>query len=479
MSRDFELSRRKLLGSLGVVGAAAAGTRMTSAELTDVEGFDNNDIVVGDMDLRVGWTEHYAQFSAETTENMDVPADVRPYDPKKHDETNDGEGGVPDDFVPFPQFSEDPVVVVNDTKKSNAVDRFMHNTVVETTSMRPMTPCEDLSDAAPERKVVDLQNVKPGDFGEITFDFALCTNPGYVWLNGGLRSAFDNGQTKAEREAPAEDDPGGQTVELLEEMRAAVWYDDGTGDATAGDNVHQDGEKKLFEGGFTELLDLLSGNEGRGIPLDGDRSTEYDELDDDEADPNRDCFAGTVAEAESPVHSIGVTWWVPLKDGNQNELQTDAVEFELGFYAEQCRHNGGGGQSGDGAPDPSSVPAISFLAFGFDVGSDKGNNREQYDFEVLESDGDGPTRVKWWAPTSPDVVVAKGGQRWITIEKEGGLGTTGTVSMDDTEHEGRGPDQCPPSPLPDGYSGVKWEWTDGGFDWVGAVKESCRDTGAW
>jgi hypothetical protein len=34
---------------------------------------------------------------------------------------------------------------------------------------------------------------------------------------------------------------------------------------------------------------------------------------------------------------VSVVWWLPIDHGNQ--VQSDSVTFDLGFYTEQCRHN--------------------------------------------------------------------------------------------------------------------------------------------
>ncbi|MFT4890251.1 MAG: hypothetical protein ACI9YT_001165, partial [Halobacteriales archaeon] len=73
-----------------------------------------------------------------------------------------------------------------------------------------------------------------------------------------------------------------------------------------------------------------------GIPLDGDRTTAFDEVNGRENDPARDCFAGL-----GTTHYLGFQWWLPIDHANQ--IQTDSVEFDIGFYTEQCRHNDGGG----------------------------------------------------------------------------------------------------------------------------------------
>ena len=49
----------------------------------------------------------------------------------------------------------------------------------------------------------------------------------------------------------------------------------------------------------------------------------------------RECFPN------STTAYIGFEWWLPVDVGN--EVQSDSVSFDLGFYTEQCRHNDGSG----------------------------------------------------------------------------------------------------------------------------------------
>ncbi|MFC7116249.1 SipW-dependent-type signal peptide-containing protein [Natronoarchaeum sp. GCM10025703] len=84
-----------------------------------------------------------------------------------------------------------------------------------------------------------------------------------------------------------------------------------------GDNVYQYGKEPVIaEGTLREVLEELEG----GALLDGD-------LDSD--DP-----ACTTA---SNTYYIGFEWCLPKEVGN--EVQQDRLEFDFGFYTEQCRHN--------------------------------------------------------------------------------------------------------------------------------------------
>jgi hypothetical protein len=95
-------------------------------------------------------------------------------------------------------------------------------------------------------------------------------------------------------------------------------------------------EEVFFNGSLRTALSALSGNEGRGVPLDGDRVTTFDELADPEDDPDRDPFTGA-----GVTHCVGFQWWLPVNHANQ--IQGDTVGFDIGFYAEQSRHNTGVG----------------------------------------------------------------------------------------------------------------------------------------
>ncbi|MEF8887048.1 MAG: SipW-dependent-type signal peptide-containing protein, partial [Haloarculaceae archaeon] len=73
----INLTRRKILASMGAVGAAGAGAGLgTSALLGDQEGFENNAITAGRLDLKVDWEEHYSYPQlygfADPTDGLDA-----------------------------------------------------------------------------------------------------------------------------------------------------------------------------------------------------------------------------------------------------------------------------------------------------------------------------------------------------------------------------------------------------------------------
>jgi predicted ribosomally synthesized peptide with SipW-like signal peptide len=316
MTEDFELTRRKALAALASIGAASAGAGLgTSAYFSDQETFENNELTAGTLDLKVGWSEHYSDWSPGEGDGVDV----RMYD-------GDGTGGSTG------LESGETGLPANDAWLIAVDDpgRFLDNTEQEAVDISD-APCDgldvpaDLPTVGEDRPVIDLEDVKPGDFGEVTFDFALCDNPGYVWLNGSLLDANENGLTEPEADDPDE----GDGVELLDEVRAAVWVDDG--------NNYQNGdESPLLVDSLRNVLAAL--NNGTGIGLAGDTPAP------EGGGTGRDCFAGADGDS-TPLHSVVFAWWLPVD--HANEIQSDSVTFDLGFYTEQCRHNDGVGLSTD------------------------------------------------------------------------------------------------------------------------------------
>jgi predicted ribosomally synthesized peptide with SipW-like signal peptide len=311
MTKEFSFSRRKALAALGTVGAASAGAGLgTSAFFSDQETFRNNSLVAGALDAKVAYSAHYSDWSSDEDDGVAVrmwegnpdttggPADLRA------DET-----GLP--------TNDAWLVAVDDP------DQFLANTRY---SEAGDVSCPDGSDAADiEQPVIELEDVKPGDFGEVTIDFALCDNPGFIWLNGELRSADENDLTEPEAADEDEDGDADSTdpvdVELLDAVRAAVWVDDGNG--------YVDDEVLAIEGSLRTVLNELG--TGPGLALGGNVDS-GDGL-------GRNCFSPAGQGAgTADVHSISVAWWLPVDHGN--EVQTDAVTFDLGLYTEQCRHNG-------------------------------------------------------------------------------------------------------------------------------------------
>jgi len=305
---NFELSRRKILAGLGAIGAASAGAGLgTSAYFSDEENFANNSLVAGSLDLKVDWEEHYSDWSDDEAEEIGTVSM----------EPGDGLTGFPSTAP-----EEEKSVYVSDPQQ------FMANTAIEAFPdvVDEENPdgisagdydgrAEPIDDAicdfpadldgvlshpfrtganveggveiggdpnpqttAPGDPLINISDVKPGDFGEVTFSFHVCGNPAYVWLTGELVDASENGVTEPEMEDPDEDYPDGDTVELLDQIRAAVWYDTGDDgvygatlddkDAGEGDNIFGTGETLVPLNG--SLRSVLAALEDGMFPLDAE-----------------------------------------------------------------------------------------------------------------------------------------------------------------------------------------------------------------
>ncbi|GAB3323263.1 MULTISPECIES: SipW-dependent-type signal peptide-containing protein [Haloplanus] len=198
MQDDFELSRRKALAALGTIGVASAGAGLgTSAYFSDQETFENNRLMAGTLDMKAAYSAHYSDWSTDEdggdTDSPDDDVDVVMWDGPPGSTGGPTDAPVSDDYTGLP--SNDAWLIAVDDP-----DQFLANTQ---TNSAGNTSCPDGTDAEDlAQPVIDLSDVKPGDFGEVTFDFTLCDNPGYIWLQGELVSCAENGTTE-----PEEDDP--------------------------------------------------------------------------------------------------------------------------------------------------------------------------------------------------------------------------------------------------------------------------------
>jgi predicted ribosomally synthesized peptide with SipW-like signal peptide len=310
----FDLSRRKALAALGTIGVASAGAGLgTSAYFSDTETFENNQLVAGELDLKVTASHHYVDWLPDTEGGPDDgsqetdDAGMATGDPDITLDDGDIEGAQPieldiNDVSGFANGS-----LVNNINGGVPADGF------------DSTLCDVRPDADGDvgKPVISLQDVKPGDFGFVRFVFASCDNPAFVWLTADITDSSENGYTEPELDDPDEDGPNSdETVELKDNVVVSILEGDiaqalgnGSVSVTRDDNLR----------GLADKTEPVAG--GLNAPEGGG------------AEDARDCFEGVVN------HSYTLVWWVPIDHGNQ--IQGDSVTFELGLYAEQCRHNDG------------------------------------------------------------------------------------------------------------------------------------------
>lgn len=311
----------------------------TSALFSDEEEFTDNQLVAGTLDLTVDWEEHYSFPQVYGADDPAGDLDVR------HSEPAD-----PNQYVGLPDPAR-PVVWV----REDDLDAFMDNTAIEAfpdeagpsgvqDDVSQYDACDDfanapedldpneslrtanqdtVSDDGSREPLINLDDVKPGDFGELTLSFHLCDNPGHVWLQAGNVDASENGLTEPERSAENEDGDTPSTspadVELLDAIQTVWWYDDGN-------NVLESEEAVIRRGTLREVLDDLTFANGHLLDA-TPRATS--------SDPTTSACCADPFEA-STTHHIGMAWWLPVDVGN--DVQTDSVAFDLGLYTEQARH---------------------------------------------------------------------------------------------------------------------------------------------
>lgn len=316
----IDLTRRKALAAIGTIGAASAGAGLgTSAFFSDQETFENNRLTAGTLDMKLAWQTHYYDGRGSETRFAHAP----------------GTDETPTFRLPANGTDARPIelVVTDGQKFLDATRQSRENGGV----FAPGALCGSGADVPDEQVLIELGDVKPGDFGGAGFRFELCSNPGYVWLTGGLRAASEGTPSLTEPEA---DDPDERAavVELLDAIRVAIGVGT-TADLTAPQPASLLPNTASADGALEPVATmslrtfLQRVGTAPGIPLDADPTTS-----------GRDCFDGGTESSPTPYY-VSVAWWLPVDHANQ--VQSDEVAFDLGFYTEQCRHNDGVGLSSD------------------------------------------------------------------------------------------------------------------------------------
>jgi predicted ribosomally synthesized peptide with SipW-like signal peptide len=180
------LSRRKMLVGLGAMGVASAGAGLgTTAYFSDEEGFTDNTLTAGQLDLMLDYKATY------DGPNGPELIGQRPSQEQLTEQYGEGE-------------FEGPL-----TWEQRADLGFACDT-------------EGLINGN-EIPIFELDDVKPGDYGEVTMSFHICDNPAYVWMRGGVYNDDDNGLNEPESLV---DETGGEGEgELAENIDVRMWYD--------------------------------------------------------------------------------------------------------------------------------------------------------------------------------------------------------------------------------------------------------------
>ncbi|QKY18071.1 SipW-dependent-type signal peptide-containing protein [Halorubrum sp. CBA1229] len=180
-----------------------------------------------------------------------------------------------------------------------------------------------------------LNDVKPGDSGKLVFCPKIVDNPAWLWAGSSGFTQYENDLTEPEAEVDdTGGDPGAGNGELADNIQVTVAYCEPSDDLEGSDPSGPEDFETVRELNNPEdytLTDLLLELQ-YGYLLDGyvEEGGEWVPTDDGAypASPDSDTQTGPC---------ICIEWNVPTTVGNV--IQSDSVEFDLGFYAEQERHN--------------------------------------------------------------------------------------------------------------------------------------------
>ncbi|OTF12815.1 VWA domain-containing protein [Halorubrum sp. SD612] len=243
MSKDTNdkigLSRRKVLAGLGAVGVASAGAGLgTTAYFNDTESFDGNTLTAGELDLKLDYKSTYFGGPGRLD-------DIRAM----------GYAGGDEEFLA--QDLGDGQYLIGQAPSPAALQEW--EDFVQDEEFPFCSPEADIhlvnGDGIP---VFTLDDVKPGDSGEVTISIHICDNPAYLYLAGELTENLENGQSEPELDAEGEDTDG--IGELADFIDVCVWYDEDC------DNVYEPtgtGQQQELE---VALVSDVSGSMG-GAPL--------------------------------------------------------------------------------------------------------------------------------------------------------------------------------------------------------------------
>ena len=224
-------------------------------------------------------------------------------------------------------------------------------------------------DGDPAGMFYDLDDVKPGDSGEVKFCFEIVDNPSYMWACGDLSQA-ENGINEPEMAVDDTPDLG----ELGDSIVASLAYCDEDGEPLA------DGE--IVSGSLVDVIAAIS----NGAALDGDGMAGL--VPGEQAE-----YADVVEPDEGEAFITGpcvcLSWEIPTTVGN--EIQSDSLSMNFEFHAVQSRHN-------DGTANPCEPSITTETGEGF-------AKQEEFDTEQETSFARGRFggQNTWEVAVGPDV----------------------------------------------------------------------------
>ena len=284
--QQFGLSRRKMLGGLGAIGVASAGAGLgTTAYFSDQQSFEGNTIAAGELALSVTWQQLY-YGGPQSSRPGDYGDAMRPFVNAYPD--HDGNG-----LQSFEREDEDEHTYIDPHELTGDEDDEERETRAKEGRNLEFA-CDEIAtfddvdfgerpDGSDQESLIELDDVKPGDCGEVTFGLKLCDSPGYVWLRGLLGEEMDGGHPES----------GG--AELADEIIARAWYDDG-------DNVFQEDEPTISSGTLRDVLEDLS--DGRLLQFDPEIVEAPEDEVEEPGEPTGECVALPKIDDEDEIDNL-------------------------------------------------------------------------------------------------------------------------------------------------------------------------------
>ncbi len=173
----LKLSRRKALAGIGGIGVASAGAGLgTSAFFSDAESFDNNTLTAGELDLRIDWQQLY--YGPEENADHYSPYGEAGYPFVNAHPDHDTTGEQSLDTGDLEGFEDEGVVQYSDNDAN--IQEYLTCDTLENFEV----PEDFYNGVSTQNSLIELDDLKPGDCGEVTFSLHLCDNPGYIWWIG-------------------------------------------------------------------------------------------------------------------------------------------------------------------------------------------------------------------------------------------------------------------------------------------------------
>ncbi|MXV63829.1 hypothetical protein GS429_17525 [Natronorubrum sp. JWXQ-INN-674] len=231
------ISRRNVLAGLGTIGVGGALVGAgTSAYFSDEQQLPN-ELAAGELELKLDWQQFYYGASQETRP-QDYGNAGRPYVNAHPDDNKDGEQSIEVNGEKY-RYSE--------LSRNIGDDEIDYCTDLD----------QDFYFGENQESLIELDDIKPGDCGEITFSYHLCDNDGWIWF-----------RTK-NKDYP---EPG-EEPHLVDAIEAKVWYDvyeNENEGIEQGDNEHQEEKEPVIaKGSLRDVLEELNESNG-GVLLDPD-----------------------------------------------------------------------------------------------------------------------------------------------------------------------------------------------------------------